>query len=145
LNNYPDNTDTGNYSNGYQQHPYPQQPYYPPPQHGYPMPAQYPPQQPMPYPYQQPMYPQQQMMMPQQPMPYQQPMYMPQTNVNVNIGYQQKQQLPAIVRILYFLFIGMYLGMFWAGFALFLCCTIIGLPLGILMFNQLPAVMTLKM
>jgi uncharacterized membrane protein YccF (DUF307 family) len=86
----------------------------------------------------------QQMMMPQ-PMPYPQPMYMPQTNVNVNIGYQQKKQIPMIIRIVYFLCIGMYLGMFWLGVALFLCCTIIGLPLGLMMLNQLPAVLTLKM
>lgn len=143
MNNYPNpehTHETGpGYANGYQQQPYPQpsqQPFYAPQQ--YPPPG-YPPQpQQVAYPY-----PQQQMMV-SQPMPYPQPMYMPQTNVNVNIGYQRPQQVSMLVRMIYFCFVGWWLGMFWLGLALGFCVSIIGLPIGLMMLNRLGAVMTLS-
>ncbi|RRR66367.1 MAG: YccF domain-containing protein [Candidatus Viridilinea halotolerans] len=49
-----------------------------------------------------------------------------------------------LVRGLYFIFIGIWFGAFWTGLAWFLLVTIIGLPLGILMLNRLPQVMTLQ-
>lgn len=160
MNQYsnPEHTgDTGpGYTNGYQSQPYPpqqpqqfQQPGYHPPQ---PMPG-YPPQTPpVTYPPQQPMqqgYPQQQMIYPQQ-MPYQQPMMqpqmmmMPQMNVNVNVGNQSPQQVSMLVRIIYFCFVGWWLGMFWLGIALSLMATIIGLPIGLMMINRTGAIMTLS-
>lgn len=84
-------------------------------------------------------------MMPQQ-MPYQQPQMMmaPQMNVNVNLGNQRPQQLSMGLRMLYFIFIGAWLGMLWLGIALGFCCSIIGLPIGLMMLNRLGAVMTLS-
>ena len=46
-------------------------------------------------------------------------------------------------RLLYFLLIGWWLSLLWANAAWLLSITIIGLPIGILMFNYLPAVTTL--
>ncbi|MCS6882482.1 MAG: zinc ribbon domain-containing protein [Oscillochloridaceae bacterium] len=49
-----------------------------------------------------------------------------------------------LVRGLYFLFIGLWLGAIWTGLAWALLVSVIGLPLGLLMLNRLPQVMTLK-
>lgn len=54
------------------------------------------------------------------------------------------QQPPWLVRALYFLLIGWWLSLLWAGIAWLLCITIIGLPIGVLMLNGLPAVTTLQ-
>jgi uncharacterized membrane protein YccF (DUF307 family) len=48
------------------------------------------------------------------------------------------------VRGLYFLFIGLWLGAIWTSVAWLLLVSVIGLPLGLLMLNRLPQVMTLK-
>ena len=72
------------------------------------------------------------------------------TNVQVNVGaptvaiVQAKSGNPLFLRIIWFLFIGWWAGFIWAGLAWLLNLTIIGLPLGILMFNRLPAVVTLR-
>lgn len=57
---------------------------------------------------------------------------------------QQASGPGCLVRTLYFLFVGLWLGLFWTGAAWFLLLTIVGLPLGLLMLNRLPQVMTLK-
>lgn len=49
-----------------------------------------------------------------------------------------------LVRGLYFLFIGLWLGAIWTSVAWALLVSVIGLPLGLLMLNRLPQVMTLK-
>ena len=49
-----------------------------------------------------------------------------------------------LVRALYFVFVGLWLGGVWTAVAWVLVVTIIGLPLGLLMLNRLPQVMTLK-
>ncbi len=49
-----------------------------------------------------------------------------------------------LVRTVYFLFIGLWLGAIWTGVAWALLVSVIGLPLGLLMLNRLPQVMTLK-
>jgi len=49
-----------------------------------------------------------------------------------------------LVRTLYFLFIGLWLGAIWTSVAWVLLISVIGLPLGLLMLNRLPQVMTLK-
>jgi uncharacterized membrane protein YccF (DUF307 family) len=46
-------------------------------------------------------------------------------------------------RLLYFLLMGWWLSLLWANVAWLLSLTIIGLPIGILMFNYLPTVTTL--
>jgi uncharacterized membrane protein YccF (DUF307 family) len=48
-----------------------------------------------------------------------------------------------VLRLIYFVFIGWWLSLLWSNVAWLLCATIVGLPLGILMFNYLPAVTTL--
>lgn len=49
-----------------------------------------------------------------------------------------------LVRALYFVLIGWWLSLLWAGAAWLLCLTIIGLPLGVLMLHALPTVTTLQ-
>jgi uncharacterized membrane protein YccF (DUF307 family) len=48
-----------------------------------------------------------------------------------------------LIRAIYFLFFGWWFSLLWATLAWLLCATIIGLPLGIVMLNWLPAVTTL--
>lgn len=49
-----------------------------------------------------------------------------------------------LVRVLYFIFIGWWLGLIWILGAWFFNLTIIGLPLGLAMINSIPQVMTLR-
>lgn len=49
-----------------------------------------------------------------------------------------------LVRGLYFIFIGLWLGAIWVVAAWLLNVTIIGLPLGLAMINRLPQIMTLQ-
>jgi uncharacterized membrane protein YccF (DUF307 family) len=116
-----------------------QQPMYPPPVQQ----PMYPPQmqQPMyPPPVQQPIYPPQ-MQQPMYPYPPAQPVMMPQQVVNVNI---QQNQPGLFIRALYFLFIGWWAGLIWLNIGYFFVVTIIGLPVGLIMLNRLPLIMTLK-
>ncbi len=76
--------------------------------------------------------------------PYQavQPMViMPHQVVNVNI---QPRQHGLFVRALYFFFIGWWAGFIWLNIGYFFVLSIIGLPIGLIMLNRLPTVMTLK-
>lgn len=57
---------------------------------------------------------------------------------------QQVSGPGCLVRGIYFLFIGVWLGLLWTGAAWVLLITVLGLPLGLLMLNRLPQVMTLK-
>ncbi len=52
-------------------------------------------------------------------------------------------QLPMLVRALWFLFVGWWLGALYAGFAWFLCVIIVTLPIGLWLYNRIGAVMTL--
>jgi uncharacterized membrane protein YccF (DUF307 family) len=52
-------------------------------------------------------------------------------------------QRPWIVRLIYFVLIGWWFSLGWSLAGWFLCVTIIGLPLGVLMLNRLPNVTTL--
>jgi uncharacterized membrane protein YccF (DUF307 family) len=149
-------------SQHYPQQPYHQQPMYQQPFQGQQYPQQYGPEQPLSsYPldgpgqlFQQPApprmqpWPQQPMSLPpgyQQPMLYQQQQYaaspMMSTNVNVQVGSNGPGML---VRILYFLFVGWWVGLFWLNIGFALCALIVTLPLGLIMLNRLPQVMTLK-
>lgn len=79
----------------------------------------------------------------QQPQPYYQPpMYtpvQPQVNVMVNqvvrLGVRRRHT-NMVVRVLYFLFIGSWLGLLWLMTTLFLICTFVGAPLGIVMLSK---------
>lgn len=118
---------------------YPPQAYQPYPQQPYPYPMQPPPQyiqQPFPYPPQM-----------QPPM-----MYPPQIVINNNMNQTvqphmmypvRRQQVDAWIRILYFLLVGWWAGTYWVLFALFFFCTIVGIPLGVLMLQATPAIFTL--
>jgi uncharacterized membrane protein YccF (DUF307 family) len=63
---------------------------------------------------------------------------------NVNINVAGTQQYSFLIRALYFVFIGCWAGYFWANLAYLCCLTIILLPVGIMMFDRLPAVLTLR-
>lgn len=49
-----------------------------------------------------------------------------------------------VIRVLYFIFIGWWLGALVSGVAWFLNATIIGLPLGLWIINRLPTFITLR-
>ena len=72
------------------------------------------------------------------------------TSVYVNVAQpsvvvvQARSGESLLIRAIWFLFIGWWLGYFWAMIAWFLNLTIIGLPLGVYMLNRLPAVVTLR-
>ena len=93
------------------------------------------PQQQQPY-YPRPQYPQQ-YPSPQQPW-MQSPQQQPQLTVNV-----ARQETPMVIRLLYFLFIGWWLGLLWVSIAVCLICTIIGAPAGFIMLAMTGKVMLL--
>lgn len=47
-------------------------------------------------------------------------------------------------RAAYFIVIGWWFGAFWSALAWLLCILLLTLPLGVMMYNRLPAVMTLR-
>lgn len=54
------------------------------------------------------------------------------------------RQMNIILRLLWFYFVGLWLGAIWLNVAWFLGITIIGLPLCLWMINLAPTIMTLK-
>ncbi|NWJ97484.1 MAG: hypothetical protein HXX20_16995, partial [Chloroflexi bacterium] len=60
----------------------------------------------------------------------------------VSVGNARQQSM--LVRTLYFIFVGWWLGFIWSYVAYALCLIILGLPLGLMMLNRLPAVLTLR-
>jgi uncharacterized membrane protein YccF (DUF307 family) len=70
-------------------------------------------------------------------------------NVATNSGgevewhYENVPQRSFIVRAIYFLLIGWWFSLVYSLLAWLLCVTIIGLPVGVWMFNRLPQVTTL--
>lgn len=84
----------------------------------------------------------------------------PMLNQTINVTVQAPAAAPAptpvvvvaqqaagpgcLMRALYFCFVGVWLGAMWTGLAWFLLITLIGLPLGLMMLNRIPQVMTLK-
>jgi uncharacterized membrane protein YccF (DUF307 family) len=62
-----------------------------------------------------------------------------------NVRYETSQSGPGLlIRVLWFLFIGWWLGLIWVLIAWFFNLTIIGMPLGLAMINNIPQVMTLR-
>jgi uncharacterized membrane protein YccF (DUF307 family) len=57
--------------------------------------------------------------------------------------YENVTQRSLVIRALYFLLIGWWLSLLWSLLAWLLCVSIIGLPLGVWMFNRLPGITTL--
>jgi uncharacterized membrane protein YccF (DUF307 family) len=62
--------------------------------------------------------------------------------VSVRVG--EPQQIDFLLRALYFLAIGWWLGYMWALLGYIFCFTIILMPIGIMMLNRLPTVLTLR-
>jgi len=60
------------------------------------------------------------------------------------IIYEQTGRPGCLWQILWFAFIGWWLGAIWVGVAWLLCLTIIGLPVGAAMLNNVPQVMALR-
>jgi uncharacterized membrane protein YccF (DUF307 family) len=54
------------------------------------------------------------------------------------------QQYPFLLRALYFVFVGWWLSALWMALASLVCSTIIGLPVGIWMFDLVPMLVTLQ-
>jgi uncharacterized membrane protein YccF (DUF307 family) len=66
--------------------------------------------------------------------------------VNKKDGFSRfltHRQPSILIRAFYFVLIGWWFSLLWAGLAWALCATIIGLPLGVMMLHALPAVTTL--
>ncbi|GLV58966.1 hypothetical protein KDH_57940 [Dictyobacter sp. S3.2.2.5] len=61
---------------------------------------------------------------------------------NVNVG--GVRQTNFLMRALYFCAIGWWAGYFWACIGYALVCFIVTMPLGLMMLNRLPAVLTLS-
>jgi uncharacterized membrane protein YccF (DUF307 family) len=66
-----------------------------------------------------------------------------QRGEKVVVRTQGLPQHPWPIRLIYFLLIGWWLSLVWANLAWVISATVIGLPLGIWMFNRLPALTTL--
>ncbi|MGH2505951.1 MAG: YccF domain-containing protein [Ktedonobacteraceae bacterium] len=64
--------------------------------------------------------------------------------VNVNVRTRGTQQASFLVRALYFVFIGWWAAWLWANVGYALCVIIVTLPVGLMMLNRLPAVLTLR-
>lgn len=65
-------------------------------------------------------------------------------NTIVYVGDRKPNQLPFLVRALWFLFLGWWLALSWISVAIVFAVTIIGLPIATWMFERTNAVMTLQ-
>lgn len=66
------------------------------------------------------------------------------TDIDGRQTFIDVQQPSFIIRAIYFLLIGWWFSLIWATLGWLLCLTIIGLPLGVIMLNTLPAITTLQ-
>ncbi len=62
---------------------------------------------------------------------------------NAGVHTRSVRQPGWLLRLIYFLLIGWWVSLLWANVAWALCASIIGLPLGVIMFDYLPTVTTL--
>ncbi len=60
------------------------------------------------------------------------------------VQHRQGGVFHLLLRVVYFIAIGLWLSGIWAAVAWFLCVTIIGLPIGLWMLDRLPQVSTLQ-
>ena len=66
-------------------------------------------------------------------------------NVGQNVVVMQRQTGPGfLVRAVWFLFAGWWLSGVAIGIAYLSCLTIVGLPLGFMIFNRMPVILTLR-
>jgi len=56
----------------------------------------------------------------------------------------EPQQVDFLLRAVYFLFVGWWLGYLWALFGYVLCFSIVLMPIGVMMLNRLPTMLTLR-
>ena len=56
----------------------------------------------------------------------------------------EPQQVDFLLRAIYFLFVGWWLGYLWALVGYVLCFTLVLMPMGVVMLNRLPGVLTLR-
>jgi uncharacterized membrane protein YccF (DUF307 family) len=68
---------------------------------------------------------------------------MVQTQSNA-VVYEQTNRPGCLIQLLWFVFIGSWFGLIWVAVAWFLNLTIIGLPLGAAMLNNVPQIMALR-
>jgi uncharacterized membrane protein YccF (DUF307 family) len=61
----------------------------------------------------------------------------------VEIGGSSGGSPGLLVRGAYFVFVGWWASLLWMGVAYLLCLSVLGLPVGIVMFNKLPKVVSL--
>lgn len=69
-------------------------------------------------------------------------------NTNLSTGhtkFQSTRQPNWFLRAIYFVLIGWWFSLLWTIVAWLLCLTIVGLPLGAMMLNAIPAVTTLQL
>jgi uncharacterized membrane protein YccF (DUF307 family) len=74
-------------------------------------------------------------------MSYQPPV---QVNINVGTGIAVKRSPGCLIQILYFIFIGSWLGALAVGLAYFFFALIITIPLGVMILNKIPYLMALR-
>lgn len=60
------------------------------------------------------------------------------------VQVREKAGVPLLLRILWFIFVGWHVTLYWILIAWALNASIIGLPLGLWMLNRVPLVLTLK-
>lgn len=60
-----------------------------------------------------------------------------------DVVYQNEPQIFFLFRIFYFIVFGWWVSLIWAIVAYLLCLSVIGLPFGVIMLNQLPFVTSL--
>jgi uncharacterized membrane protein YccF (DUF307 family) len=65
-----------------------------------------------------------------------------QNAVTVTVGTAQQQSM--LIRAIYFVFVGWWLGGLWCYVGYSLCLTIVLLPAGLMMLNRLPLILTLR-
>ncbi len=75
--------------------------------------------------------------------PMQQMVIVSNSSERVEVRTSGLPQHPWLLRLVYFVLIGWWLSLVWSNLAWAICATVIGLPVGIWMFNRLPALTTL--